>query len=238
MGTPCAKFCCCYLADLGLDLTYVQVSRCRDVGIARIGATNRALRTSLLGGREPFLCLALNLAFIGRRKFGIRQGNARKGSVPFMNDGHFSKWDSQKLCEQSRALLVLVVRGRTRGETRVRRWSYERLSRDPPLHIRSSRSQTSGALCAQMSPPSSYRKVHTKINVSCTAGPIACSSNDSARDPAGTTFFFGRKVPSRVPSYLQGFPRHGNRKLPQSLTALETFVFSRWRPWSGASHQL
>ena len=110
MGTPCAKFYCCYLADLGLDLTYVQVSRCRDVGIARIGATNRALRTSLLGGREPFLCLVLNLAFIGRREFGIRQGNVRKGSVPFVNDGHFSECDSQKLCEQSRALLVVVVR--------------------------------------------------------------------------------------------------------------------------------
>jgi hypothetical protein len=97
------------------------------------------------------------------------------------------------------------VRGRTRvGETRVRRWSYERLSRDPPLHIRSSRSQTSGALCAQMSPPNSYRKVHTKINVSCTAGPIACSSNDSARDPVGTTFLLtgGSKSSVQLPTRL------------------------------------
>jgi hypothetical protein len=90
------------------------------------------------------------------------------------------------------------------GETRVRRWSYERLNRDPPLHIRSSRSQTSGALCAQMSPPNSYRKVHTKINVSCTAGPIACSSNDSARDPAGTTFLLteGSKSSAQLPTRL------------------------------------
>ncbi len=71
-GTRCAKFYCCYLADLDLDPLYLQVSRCRDVGIARIGATNRALRISLLGGREPFLCLTLNLAFIGRREFGKR----------------------------------------------------------------------------------------------------------------------------------------------------------------------
>jgi hypothetical protein len=41
MGTLCAKFYCSYLADRGLDLPYVQVSRCRDVGIARGGATNR-----------------------------------------------------------------------------------------------------------------------------------------------------------------------------------------------------
>jgi len=123
------------------------------------------------------------------------------------------------------------------GETRVRRWSYERLSRDPPLHIRSSRSQTSGALCAQMSPPNSYRKVHTKINVSCTAGPIACRSNDSARDPVGTTFLLtgGSKSSVQLPTRL---PQHGNRKLPRSRTALETFVFPRWRPWSVASHQL
>jgi len=53
--------------------------------------------TSLLGGRKPFLCLVLNLAFIGQREFGIRQGNARKGSVPFVNDGHFSECDSQEI---------------------------------------------------------------------------------------------------------------------------------------------
>jgi hypothetical protein len=67
-------------------------------------------------------------------------------------------------------------------------WSHERLSCDPPLHIRLGVRRLLEHM-RKMSPPNSCCKVHTRINVSRTVKPMALSSNDPARDPAGTTFF-------------------------------------------------
>src|SRR5271165_3646193 len=49
-----------------------------------------------------------------------------------------------------------------------------------------------------------FCKVHTEINVLRTAGPMAPSSNDSARDPAGTTFLLtgGSKSSVQLPTSL------------------------------------
>jgi len=59
---------------------------------------NKSGSTNFVTWRQgTIFCLVFNLAFIGRREFGIRQGNARKGSAPFANDGHFSKCDSQEI---------------------------------------------------------------------------------------------------------------------------------------------
>jgi hypothetical protein len=104
MGTPCAKFYCCYLADRGLHPSYVQVSWCRHVGIARIGATGP--------GCMNFVTWKQGIIFVPNLEF-----------------------------------LGLVVKDRTRVGRKpgYGRWRCERLSRDPPFHIRSSRSQTSGA---------------------------------------------------------------------------------------------
>ena len=57
-----------------------------------------------------------------------------------------------------------------------------------------------------MSPPNSYRKVHTKINVSCTAGPIACSSNDSARDTGRNYISFDGRFQVECPATYKASP--------------------------------
>lgn len=63
MGTPCAKFYCCYLADRGLHPPYVQVSWCRHVGIARIGATRPGCRNFLTW--KQGIIFVPNLEFLG-----------------------------------------------------------------------------------------------------------------------------------------------------------------------------